>query len=114
MKVITKEDYPMYYAQIQYELGNVYSAMYDIKAEKEYIKKAIELYDKALEVFTKEEYPPTHEAVMEERVAAEKKIAKSQLIYVFAVTKQQKSVTLWTTDYPEFWGRRRNVIDFLY
>ncbi len=63
LKVFTLENYPADYAEVQFNLGEVYSVMATVQNANEYRAKAIEAFEEALKVFTPEANPAFHKKV---------------------------------------------------
>ena len=63
MKVYTLSEYPLDYAATQNNLGNVYSALAEVKDKEENLTKAVRAYEEALKVYTLGRYPSQFRAV---------------------------------------------------
>ncbi len=60
LKVYTPEDFPMYYAKIQNNLGAAYNTLAGIQDTAENCKKAIQAFQESLKVYTPEDFPMQH------------------------------------------------------
>jgi hypothetical protein len=57
LKVYTLSEYPLDYAVTQDNLGDVYSALAEVKDKEENLSKAARAYEEALKVYTLGRYP---------------------------------------------------------
>jgi len=65
LKVRTLDDLPMDYAETQYNLGNVYSTLAEVKDKAENCEKAVQAYQEALSIYTKEEFSEIYRIIGE-------------------------------------------------
>ena len=66
--------YPLSYARTMDSIGDIYMNLSELREKDANMERAVDSYDKALEVFTVEKYPLVYQKIVRKRNTAKKKL----------------------------------------